>query len=32
VIEAIANVPVQGDRAVDPPKITKVTVRRASKK
>ena len=32
VIEAIANVPVQGDRAVDPPKITKVTVRRAPKK
>jgi peptidyl-prolyl cis-trans isomerase A (cyclophilin A) len=28
VIEKLAGAPVRGDRAVDPPKITKVTVRR----
>jgi peptidyl-prolyl cis-trans isomerase A (cyclophilin A) len=32
VIEALASVPVRGDRALDPPKIEKVVIRRAAAK
>lgn len=31
VIESIANVPTRGDRPIDPPKITKVSVSYKSK-